>query len=67
MQFKDATLKNEGKTLSRSFYSFIYMVIALFIENYSKYFNLWNEIFDDDKEMLNAWIEMAKRIDNYRK
>jgi hypothetical protein len=62
MQFRDATIKGEGKQLSSSFASIIFMVSALFINSYEKHFNLDNVLDKVELEMLEAWIWMSKNM-----
>jgi len=62
MQFKDATIENEGKQLNSSFASLIYMVSALFIESYMKDFKLANILNIEETEMIEAWTWLSKHM-----
>jgi hypothetical protein len=62
MQFKEATVKNEGKQLNSSFASLIFIVTAMFIESYVEDFGLGNTLNNGEAEMIEAWIWLSKHM-----
>jgi hypothetical protein len=62
MQFKDATVRNEGKQLTTSFARLILTVCALFTESYREDFALGSVFDEQETEMLEAWIWFSKNL-----
>ncbi len=62
MQFKDATVRNEGRQLNSVFANLVYMAAALFCDYYMKGFGLAGSLDAAEMEMLEAWIWMARHL-----
>ena len=62
IQFKEATVKNEGKKLTESFGKLILVVCAKFTEAYKTDFALDGVLDSEQSEMLESWIWVAKNL-----
>jgi hypothetical protein len=62
MQFKDATVRNEGKLLTTSLARLILTVCALFIDSYRTDFSLEVTLEERELEMLEAWIWFSTHL-----
>lgn len=62
MQFKDATVRNEGSGLSSAFAGLVHKAAALFTEYYMKGFDLAGSLSEGQMEMLEAWTWMATHL-----
>jgi len=62
MQFKDATVRNEGKLLTTGLARVILTVCALFIDSYRTDFSLEVTLEERELEMLEAWIWFSTHL-----
>lgn len=62
IQFKEATVKNEGKQLTGSFCKLIFAVCALFTDSYTNEFALAGALDEGEIEMVEAWTWLAKNM-----
>ncbi|MDP2683311.1 MAG: DUF5677 domain-containing protein [Deltaproteobacteria bacterium] len=62
LQFSQATISNKGKEANPNMLKLLFMVAAMFIDEFAKYFQLKDQLSEYEQELVANWLLVAKNM-----